>query len=48
MKLSGKAIVEIGFAFLTGIGKIIFMDMLNWRLPYISVVIIGWLSYILW
>ncbi len=48
MKRSGMALVEIGLALLTGIGKIIFMDRLNWRLPYISVVIIGWLSYILW
>ncbi|NOS93849.1 MAG: CPBP family intramembrane metalloprotease [Cyclobacteriaceae bacterium] len=41
-------IIEIAVAVLTAIGKIIFMDILNWRLPFISIVILGWGSYILW
>lgn len=24
------------------------MDILNWRLPFISIVILGWVTYILW
>ncbi len=48
MNATRHKIIEIAFAVLTAIGKVIFMDMLNWRLPFISIVIIGWISYILW
>jgi large-conductance mechanosensitive channel len=41
-------VIEIALAIITAIGKIIFMDILNWRLPFISIVILGWVIYILW
>ena len=41
-------IIEIAFAILTAVGKIIFMDILNWRLPFITIVILGWVLYIRW
>jgi uncharacterized protein len=37
---------EIATVFLMGIGKIIFMDLLQWRLPFIAISIIGWTVYI--
>lgn len=37
---------EIIAAILTGIGKFIFMDWLQWKLPYILTIIVGWLVYI--
>jgi uncharacterized protein len=40
-------VIEIIFASLTGAGKIIFMDLLNWKLPFITVITIGW-SYYVW
>lgn len=39
--------LEILAIFITGLGKFIFMDMLNYRLPYISIAILLWLIYIL-
>ncbi|MFL5729215.1 MAG: type II CAAX prenyl endopeptidase Rce1 family protein, partial [Cytophagaceae bacterium] len=42
-----RRIFEILAVFLTGFGKFIFMDVLNWKLPFIAVVIFGWLVYIL-
>jgi uncharacterized protein len=38
---------EITAVFLVGIGKIIFMDLLQWRLPFIVIVIIGWTIYVI-
>lgn len=38
---------EIFFAVLTGIGKFIFMDLLDLKLTYISLVILGWTVYVL-
>ncbi len=37
---------EITAVFLMGIGKIIFMDLLHWRLPFIAISIIGWTIYV--
>ena len=37
---------EIAAVFLMGIGKIIFMDLLQWRFPFIAISIIGWTIYI--
>src|SRR5215212_8156353 len=31
----------------TGIGKLIFMDMLNWKLPFIILAIVGWAVYVI-
>jgi len=33
------------FVVVTGLGKFIFMDWLNWRLPYIITAILGWIGY---
>jgi uncharacterized protein len=38
---------EITAVFLMGIGKIIFMDILQWRLPFIAIAIIGWTIYVI-
>ena len=40
-----RRIFEIIAVALTGIGKFIFMDALNWRLPYIITAMVGWASY---
>ncbi|MBO6607999.1 CPBP family intramembrane glutamic endopeptidase [Psychroserpens sp.] len=40
--------LEIIAVVLTGAGKFIFMDYLNWRLPFVVVAIIAWLSYVLY
>jgi membrane protease YdiL (CAAX protease family) len=40
-----RRIIEIIGVTITGIGKFIFMDALNWRLPYILTAIVGWTSY---
>lgn len=37
---------EITAVFLMGIGKIICMDLLQWRLPFIAISIIGWTIYV--
>lgn len=37
--------LEIALVMTTGIGKFIFMDMLNWRLPYILIACLFWLAY---
>jgi uncharacterized protein len=41
-----RRLFEILAAVLTGVGKIIFMDILNWRLPFITAIIIGWSGYV--
>jgi hypothetical protein len=33
---------------LTGVGKVIFMDLLQWKLPFIIVTIAGWLLYVVY
>jgi uncharacterized protein len=40
--------LEIAAVVLTGIGKIIFMDLLAMRLPFIIVAILGWSFYIVY
>ena len=40
-----RRIIEIIAVTITGIGKFIFMDALNWRLPYIITAIVGWTNY---
>lgn len=37
---------EITAVFLMGIGKIICMDLLQWRLPFIAISITGWTIYV--
>ncbi|WP_411895868.1 lysostaphin resistance A-like protein [Winogradskyella sp. A2] len=39
-------ILEIVAAVLTGIGKFIFMDYLNWRLPFVIIAVLGWSAYV--
>ena len=41
-------ILEIVAVVLTGLGKFIFMDFLNWRLPFVVVAILAWASYIVY
>lgn len=43
-----RRLVEIFAVVVTGLGKFIFMDWLDWRLPYISIAILGWITYILY
>ncbi|HYF71152.1 MAG TPA: CPBP family intramembrane glutamic endopeptidase [Ohtaekwangia sp.] len=38
---------EIAAVFLTGAGKFIFMDWLNWKLPFILLAITGWVFYVI-
>lgn len=38
---------EITAVFLMGIAKIIFMDLLQWRFPFIVVSIVGWTVYVI-
>ncbi len=38
--------IEILAVIVTGLGKFVFMDWLNWRLPYILVACLGWAVYI--
>ena len=39
-------LLEIIGVLLTGIGKFIFMDYFNWRLPFVIIAILVWSSYI--
>lgn len=41
-------ILEICAVVLTGIGKFVFMDYLNWRLPFVVVSILAWSAYVLY
>ncbi|WP_430817438.1 lysostaphin resistance A-like protein [Carboxylicivirga sp. RSCT41] len=41
-------IAELLAVFVTGAGKFIFMDYLNWRLPFILVSMTGWVGYVIW
>ena len=49
MKISDKTrTIEISAVFLTGIGKFMFMDMLNLRLLFISVACSFWIAYMIY
>ncbi len=39
---------EIVAVTITGLGKILFMDVLDWRLPYITFAIVVWVSYVVY
>lgn len=39
--------LEIAAVFLTGIGKFVFMDTLQWRLPFILSAVVAWTVYII-
>lgn len=41
-------LLEITAVVLTGIGKFIFMDYLNWRLPYVVMAILAWSAYVIY
>lgn len=41
-------LLEIGGVVLTGLGKFIFMDYLNWRLPFVIAAILAWLYYVIY
>lgn len=41
-------ILEICAVVLTGIGKFVFMDYLNWRLPFVVVSILAWFAYVIY
>jgi len=40
--------VEIAAVILTGAGKFVFMDVLNWRLPFIVFAILAWSCYVVY
>jgi uncharacterized protein len=39
---------EIAAVFLTGVGKLVFMDLLQWKLPFIIISIAGWTAYVIY
>src|SRR5687767_12238914 len=39
---------EIAAVFLTGAGKLVFMDLLQWKLLFIIVSIVGWTVYVIY
>lgn len=41
-------VAEIIAVVITAIGKFIFVDYLNWRLPYVVITILAWLFYVIW
>ena len=41
-------ILEICAVVLTGIGKFVFMDYLNWRLPFVVISILAWSAYVIY
>jgi uncharacterized protein len=43
-----RRVLEIVVVILTAIGKFVFMDYLNWRFAFVSVVIISWSIYIIY
>ncbi|MCW3788913.1 CPBP family intramembrane glutamic endopeptidase [Plebeiibacterium sediminum] len=43
-----RRIAEISAVLATGIGKFIFMDYLDWKLPFIITSIVAWTVYVLW
>ncbi|MEZ5038834.1 MAG: CPBP family glutamic-type intramembrane protease [Saprospiraceae bacterium] len=48
MKISKIKVFEIIAATLTGLGKFVFMDWLNWKLAYIIVACLGWFIYVVY
>lgn len=42
-----QRIIEISVVVITALGKFVFMDFLNWRLPFILTAILGWVFYII-
>ena len=42
-----RRVMEIAAVFFTASGKFIFMDWLQWKLPFILIAIIGWTVYVL-
>lgn len=42
-----RRLFEVVAVILTGLGKFVFIDVLNWKLPFIITVILGWSIYIL-
>ena len=43
-----RRIIEILAVVFTAIGKFVFMDHLNWRLPFVAFAIIAWTTYIIY
>lgn len=43
-----RRVLEILAVVLTAVGKFIFMDFLNWRLPYVVFAVISWTIYIVY
>jgi uncharacterized protein len=41
-----RRVLEIASVFLTGAGKFIFMDWLQWKLPFIAIAILAWSGYV--
>jgi hypothetical protein len=39
--------LEVGGVLLTAAGKFVFMDTLNWKLPFIIVAIVCWVAYVI-
>jgi uncharacterized protein len=37
---------EIAFVLATAAGKFVFMDFLNWKLPFVAITIVGWAAYV--
>lgn len=49
MKITDRIrLLEAAAVALTGLGKFLFMDLLEWRLPYIATACLGWLAYVLY
>ena len=40
--------LELAAALLTALGKIVFMDTLDWRAPYIATAVLGWIGYVVY
>jgi len=40
--------IEMGAVLLTALGKFVFMDMLNWRFPFVAAAVLGWTIYVLY
>lgn len=45
---SQRRVSEIIAVFVTGLGKVAFMDILNWRLPFISFAVLAWTAYVVY
>ncbi|MBL4662412.1 MAG: hypothetical protein JKY22_02360 [Flavobacteriaceae bacterium] len=42
-----QRLMEIGVVVFTALGKFLCMDLLNWRFPFVAVVVLGWVIYVL-